>query len=767
MKPEVQTKEKVFYNTCAAAGCHQLCALKVWVRDGKIRKLESADYPGDPAARSICLKGLSNARLVYHPDRLKYPLKRVGERGKGKWQRITWEEAFDTIAAKLLEVKEKYGPESVKVIAASSSHVGMLMGRLMAARFANVWGAGGVFEPKSHWLADMRIPAASLLTLGDSGQSHRLQDLVHSKMVILWGGNPAETYFPEMRFILDARDRGAKIVVIGPLFDATAAKADQWVPIRPATDAALAMAMIHVIIEEGLYDKDFVSRHTVAPFLVRGDSRLFLREGGAYRVWDSDLNRSSAVETASRPALFGSFLVDGITCKPAFQILAERAAFYTPERAEGITGVPADTIRELALEYGRTKPAAIRMYYGMSRTLNSTLSSRAAITLGALTGNIGVSGGGTSIPQVTPSIVLNEQGVACPPGAPGVKVLPGSRSPIRGWKQIREGKPYPIKVLFNSYRNDLQCDGHAEGYREIFKGIDLVVVMDIFMTRTAQFADIVLPEATIYERDDVVTATDYVQRMEKAIEPLYETKSALEIWSGIARRVGLGKHFRQGPQDYMRTLFDSDHPSAAGITLERLEKEKIVRGNVPSPPEIPFARKGFQTPSGRIEFYNELLAEFGQELPVHQETIESPRRSLLAKRYPLTFLSAKVRGTTHSVMANVDWMREVSAEPTLDLNPVDAEKRGIKDGDLVVAFNDRGKVKLRARLNEAVPPGAVNVPHGWWPEQFVEGHYSDLLHRMDDLSIVDPALEQDFVIRDSRACSGLIHYDCLAEVQKA
>jgi anaerobic selenocysteine-containing dehydrogenase len=760
-------EEKVFYNTCSAAGCHQLCALKVWVRDGKIRKLESADYPGDPAARSICLKGLSNARLVYHPDRLKYPLRRVGERGEGNWQRIPWNEALDTIASKLLEVREKYGPESVKVIASSSSHVGLLMGRLIAARFANVWGAGGAFEPKSHWLADMRIPAASLLTLGDSGQSHRLQDFLHSRMIVLWGGNPAETYFPEMRPILDARDRGAKLVVIGPLFDATAAKADQWVPIRPATDAALAMAMIHVIIREGLYDEDFVARHTVGPMLVRGDSGLFLREEGQHRVWDLDAKGLGAAETALHPALFGSFILDSVSCKPAFQVLAERADYYTPEKAEEITGVPAETIRGLALEYGQTKPAAIRMYYGMSRTLNSTLSTRAAITLAAITGNIGLSGGGASIPQITPTIVLNEQTVACPPGAPGVKVLPGSRSSIRGWKQIREGKPYPIKVLFNSYRNDLQCDGHVEGYREIFKGIDLVVVFDIFMTRTAKYADIVLPEATIYERDDLVTATDYLQRLEKAIEPLYETKSALEIWSEIARRVGLGDYFQQSPRDYMRMLLDSDDPSGKGITLERLEKEKIVRGNVPFPSEVPFARREFSTPSGRVEFYNELLVEFGQELPIHQETLESPRRSLLAKQYPLTFLSAKVRGTTHSVMANVDWMKEISALPMLDINPVDAKERGIEDGDLVVVFNNRGSVKLQVRLNEGVPPGAINVPHGWWPEQFVEGHYSDLLHRIDDLSIVDPVLEEDFVIRDSRACSGLVHYDCLAEVRKA
>jgi anaerobic selenocysteine-containing dehydrogenase len=744
-----------------------LCALKVHVEEGRIRKVESADYPEDPAARSICLKGLAAARLVYHPDRLQYPVKRIGERGEGKWQRITWDEAFEAIAQKLLEVKEKYGPESVKVIAASSSHVGLLMGRLMAARFANVWGAGGAFEPKSHWLADMRIPAASLLTLGDSGQSHRLPDLLHAKMVIIWGGNPAETYFPEMKSILDARDRGAKIVVIGPLFDATAAKADQWVPIRPATDAALALAMMHVIIQEGLYDKDFVTRHTVGPFLVRDDSKLLLREEKAYRVWDLNANGPCLVEAASAPALIGSFIVDGVTCKPAFQVLAERAADYTPERVEGITGIPAETIRGLALEYGRSKPAAIRMYYGMSRTLNSTLSTRAAITLAAITGNIGLSGGGASIPQITPSIVLNEQAVACPAGAPGVKTLPGSRSAIRGWKQIREGKPYPIKVLFSSYRNDLQCDGHVEGYREIFDGMDLVVMLDIFMTRSAQYADIVLPEATIYERDDLVTATDYLQRMEKAIEPLYETKSALEIWSEIARRVGLGKFFQQGPQDYMSVLLDSGHPSVAGITLERLEKEKIIRGNVPYPPEIPFARKEFPTPSGRIEFYNELLVRFGQKLPLHKETLESPLSSPSARQYPLTFLSAKVRTTTHSVMANVDWMQEVSLEPMLDINPADAERRWVKDGDMVLAFNDRGRVRLKARLNEAVPPGTINVPHGWWPEQFAEGHYSDLLHRIDDLSIIDPVLEEDFVIRDSRACSGLVHYDCLAEVQKA
>jgi anaerobic dimethyl sulfoxide reductase subunit A len=757
---------EVFYNTCPAAGCHQLCALSVHVEEGRIRKVESADYPGDPEARSVCLKGLAAPRLVYHPDRLKYPLKRVGERGEGKWQKISWDEALDTIAAKLLEVKEKYGSRSVKIMAASSSHVGILMGRLMAARFANAWGAGGVFEAKSHWLADMRVPAASLLTLGDSGQTHRPPDVVHSKMIIVWGGNPAETHFPNMRFILDAKDKGAKLVVIGPLFDATAAKADRWIAIRPATDAALAMAMIHVIIEEGLYDREYVMRHTVAPFLVGEKDGRFLKEDGKNLAWDESVQGTRLFDTAASPTLHGNFITSGGACKTAFQLLTEKAASYTPERAEEITGVPAGEIRMLAREYAAAKPATIRMYYGVSRTLNSTLACRAMITLAALTGNIGVAGGGAPVPQVFSPIVLNERAVAEPPGTPGVQLLPGTPSSIRGWAAIREGKPYPIKVFFNAYRNDLQCDGHLEGYREIFSRMELVVVSDIFMTRTAQYADIVLPDATIYERDDIVVNGDYIQLLEKAIEPLHETRTALDVWSELAERVGLGAYFRHTPQGYMRMLLASGHPSVDGITFERLEEEKIVRGNLPSPPEIPFARGNFPTSSGRIEFYNESLMEFGEELPFHRETLESPRRSPLAARYPLIFLSAKVRATMHSIMANVDWMQEISEEPMLHINPADAQKRAVEDGDWVVVFNDRGRAKLKARLSEVVPPGMVNVPHGWWPERFAEGHYSDLLHRIDDLSTIDPVLESDGVVGDSRACSGLIHFDCLAEVVK-
>ncbi len=768
-------EDKVFYNTCPAAGCHVYCPLKIWVRDGKIRKVEAADYPGETDARTICLKGLSSPRMVYHPDRLKHPLKRVGKRGEGQWKQITWDEALGTIAEKLLEMKREYGPQALKVQAGGSSTVGFL-GRLVGFRFGNLWGAGGGFEGAGP-LADGGVPAAGRLILGSSQQSHDVQDLLHSKMIILWGWNPAETRFQDMKYILDARDRGAKLVVVGPVFDATAAKADQWIPVRSGTDAALAMAMINVIIGLGAYDADYIAKYTVGPFLVREDSKRFVMEGDKYLVWDKKANAPGACDSTPSPALLGTFTMAGVRCKPAFQLLVERASEYPPEKAAELTGIPAETIKSLAREYATSKPAAIRMHYGMARTFNSNLGCRAVLTLGAITGNIGILGGGACttgqglywIVGTGPAdtrIFLNTRGVSFPAGAPGMKKIPGTTNMMKGWAAIRDGKPDPVKALILEFQNPLHTYGHIEGYREIFSQLDLVVVIDLFMTRTAQYADIVLPASSIFEQDEIVIHRDYLLRMEKAIEPLYESKPAQEIWSELGRHVGLGKYFESTPRDYMKIILDTDHPSVAGITLERLEKEKIVRCNVPLTPKVAFPEKKFPTPSGRIEFYQERLLKFGEELPLYKDRFESPRTSPLAKKYPLTFLTIKNRTFTHTMMAGVDWMREVDPEPMLDINPLDARRRSIEDNDLVLVFNDRGKAKLKARLNEAVPPGTINVCHGWWPEQFAEGHYSDLAHRVDDQSIVNPSLDIEPVISDIWSAAHLIYWDCLVEVKK-
>jgi molybdopterin-containing oxidoreductase family molybdopterin binding subunit len=765
-------QEKTINTVCAYGGDHTYCILKLTVNEGEICKVESTDLPQCADHRCICPRGLSSPRLVYHPDRLKYPLKRVGARGEGKWQRISWDEALDTVASRLLEIKQKYGPEAVYIRRGGSSSVG-LFGRIMGGRFANTWGSSE-FETKGYF-ADGGEPAASLMVLGDSGQGHQCRDHANAKILILWGWNPAETSLRNMKEILNVRDGGTKLVVISPICTPTVAKADQWVPIRLGTDGALALGMLNVILEQGLHDQDYISKHTVGPLLIREDNKMFLREkdvlGGdsdKYMVFDQKSGAPTNVDAANvMPSLSGSYATaKEIICKPAFQLLAERVAEYPPKRVSEITGVPAETIRSLAIEYATAKPAAMKLCNGIARTYHSTMGLRAVYTLGSLTGNIGVRGGGVSTHHTDYKVALNIPAVTSPPGAPGTKDIPGTTDGFHGWKAIAEGKPYPIKAFLNRFQNTVQNYGHHRGYFDIFEKMDLVVAFDLFMTSTSQYADIILPETSVYEQSDIQLSEPYIIRMKPVIEPLYDTRPIFDIWSELGRRVGLGHYFNQTEEEIINTLLDSNHPSLAGITPDRLEKEVVVRANVPTTPRISFEDKKFPTPTGRIEFYKENLITFEQELPSHKEHMESPRTSPLAERYPLSLISIKRRTRTQSITVP-DWILELEPGPFLDINPVDAADRGITDGQIVKVFNDRGQTKLRARLSEIVPPGAINIDHGWSPPDFIAGHYNDLLLSVDDLQQSNPTLNIEPIVHDAKGAGHMLFYDILVEVSRA
>ncbi len=764
-------KDKVVHTVCPLAGDHTFCILNVWVKDGKIHKVESTDLPQWADDRCVCARGLSSHRLVDHPDRLKYPLKRAGPRGEGKWQRISWDEALDTIAGKLLEIKERYGEQAVYVESGSSSNIGLL-GRRLGDRFANAWGAS-VLQTKGYF-ADGGMPAGSLMVVGDSGQGHDSRDHANAKLLILWGWNPADTALRDMKAILDARDSGTKLVVVSTLFTPTAAKADQWVPVRLGTDGALALGMINVIIEQALYDQDYISSYTVGPFLVREDNRMFLRErdvieGGSDKcmVFDQQSGAPTTLESPNvTPALFGNYTINGIRCKPAFQLLADRAAEYPAARASEITGIPPEAIHSLAVEYATSKPAAMKMCNGIARTYHSSMACRAIITLGAISGNIGIRGGGVSTHHSAYTVALNDTAVTRPPGVPGTQDIPGTPNGYRGWIAIRDGQPYPIKALIIRVQNLAHTYGNHRAFLDIFSRMDLVVVFDTFMNWTAQYADIVLPETTVFEQSDIQVSRYHIVRMEKAIEPLYEARPAFEIWSDLAQRVGLGHYFSQTREDITGTLLDSTHPSLVGITPDRLDREGVIRANVPDVPRISFEDGRFPTPSGRIEFYCESLVKFGEELPTHKEHLESPRASALAKRYPLSLFTVKTKTRTQSQTA-CDWILELEPGPRLDINPVDAAQRGIQDEDIVRIFNDRGEAKLKARLTEFVPPGAVNINRGWIPEQFIDGHYGELFLRIDDPQQINPALDIEPIVSDSRAAGHTLHYDCLVEVKRA
>lgn len=765
------SQERITYNICPMAGCHEFCIIKVHAKDNRVVKVESPELPQDPHWRCICLKGLASIRHIYSKERLRHPLKRTGERGEGKWKRISWDEALDTIATRMLEIKEKYGAQAFRIDSRGSSTIGTVQGS-SGQLFANLWGSS-TFEGKGHF-SDGGNRAASLFVLGDSRQGHAPMDCRNSRMLVLWGTNASETRFRVARGYLEAIAKGIKTTAVGPVYDSMASKSDRFVPVRMGADAALALAMINVIIQKKLYDEDFIRNNTVGPFFVDPVTGRFLREsdlstGGdsqKYIVWDQNSDRAVVNGAEIKSALTGKHVAGDRLCSTAFQILADRAAEYPLSRASEITGVDAATIESFAMEYATTKPASIYISNAISYNKFGDLGARAILILGAITGNIGIAGGGVSTNIRSFESPLNVKKATMPEGAPGQKEMPGSWNSARGWVAIRDQKPYPVKgyLIFN--RNPLQAYGHAGSYINIFKNMELVVTCEVQRTWTTDYSDIILPDATIFERDDISVSGNYIVYQAKAVEPVPETRCTFDIWKGIAQRVGLGQYFDMTPKDFIRKFLDSKSPHLQGITFERLEKEGLIR--VQNPPDLSseFLDKKFPTPTRKIEIYVEDLAAYGDAMPSHKENLESPVSSTLSSKYPLSFMTKKNRIFTGTQGANNDWLLEIEKEPTLRINPVDARKRGISTGDRVRVFNDRGSAELKALLTESMQPGLVTIHHGWARNQFYSGHYNLLTRPVDDIDSINPSLEHPRVIPDRMAAAHLIYYDVLCEVEK-
>jgi anaerobic selenocysteine-containing dehydrogenase len=769
------------YSIATCGGCHQMCALKVTIQDERVTKVEPADFFQDvPRMRHACLKAYATVRLTYNPDRIKYPMKRVGDRGSGKWERISWDEAYNTIATTLNDIRTKYGPHTVMAKFGGSSTVGNVGGRLMGTRFASVIGAGGDSPPG--YTTDGGVPAALLYTFGDSQIGTNSLYFKESKLLVQWGGNPAESTIRDFKHIVEAKASGTRYVVVGVVFDATAAKADQFIGVRLATDAALALSMINTVITENLYDKAFVTNYTVGPFLIRNDNKKYLREsdvvsGGSdknYVVWDTASQSAQAVAPKAQPAagvtpaITGSYTVNGIAVKPAFQLLAERAAEYPADKAQQITNVPAQTILDFAREYATSKPACINIMSGMVRTRNGNIGARAVATLAAICGNVGVRGGGPGGTQVTSGVKLNTGPVQTAQGAPGTERVTGARCEVDVWTSVRDGK-YPIHAFIGGYRNFMQAYGNAANYKAIFAKFDFIVQIGLFMDLTTSYADIVLPDATTFERADIYSdASGMNVYMTRPIQPLYESKPNPEIFTELAKRMGYGDQFNKTTEEWLKTMIASNDPTLQGVTWEKLQQNGYVRGNLNYTTAVSYADKKFPTPSGRVEFYQEVLIPMGEELPIHKENLESPRSSPLATKYPLSYMTKRSRYFMQTSYSNVDWLRKLVPEPMLEINPADATPRGLKDGDVVRVFNDRGEAVCKCKFTQAMPPGLVNIDHGWWPADFIRGHYNYLTWPIDDPQTINPTLITDLIRNDPgrAAANHTLIYDVLVQVEK-
>ncbi len=655
--------EKVFDACCPALGlCTATCPLQVTVKAGRIAHI--TNHP----EYLCCIKGRALRSTVYDPARLKYPMKRSGARGQGQFQRISWDEAIDLYAGKIKQIGGKYGNDAILFYPARGT---MGLARLAPkVRFANVLGGMATIWGS---LCIANKTSVAPMMYGTMNTESDLGTIRDSKLAIIWGYGFADSnrrvdFAGEgIRILMDARERGTRIVVIDPFCSQTAAKADQWIPIMPGTDGAMALAMANVIINRGLYDKDFVARH-----------------------------------------VFG------------FEQFKQHVQKYTPAWAAGITGVPAKVIADLAIEYATSQPSALFPGDGPSRAgCDPSQWVLACGALAAITGSLGRPG-----TNATAGFGFNKGFKIGNLAAAEKSKVTVQVNECQIADAILTGKavqpdykvaPVSIRMLIGHGSSVINQTGDSNKIATALKKLDYIVCADHFMTPFARYADLLLPATTTFEGNDAgfyAQAGHVVVYSEKCIEPMYECRSDLDMWAAVAERLGVGAEYHSDWKDvdWMReTLKASADGPLAGLTLERLQKEKVVF--VGPRPFIPFQEqvnqgKPFPTKSGKIDLYSKTMEARGlPPMPTYLDDFENPR-------HPLAICTPHSVAWLHS-RSNNRWVNDLFPVDVF-INPADAAKRNIKNGDMVRIFNDRGTTERPAKLSERVSQGVIAMHQGPW-----------------------------------------------------
>ena len=637
--------------------CYHSCGMNVLVEDGRIVKVEGLkDHPLNKG--QLCPKGERAIELVYHPDRLKHPLKK----SNGKWIRMTWDDALTEIADKLQRLKKEFGPETLSIFSGSIGVENLEMMEL-AQRFKGAFGSPNFISVEGICYR-MRIRSRQM-TFG----KYPVEEM-NTKLYVLWGHNPEASDFPLQLSIEENLEKGSRLVVIDPKKIPLAKRADMYLAIRPGTDGALALAVMHVIIKENLYDKEFVEQWT-----------------------------------------------------HGFEKLVPHVEPYTPEWAEKITWVPAEEIRKLARLYARAESASI--FQGTNtqdQTANGTQNSRAFSVLQTITGNINNPGGWV----ISPRLMLTGVGLPTEKIPIGAEDYPifyeiwGRKSPYGQVVCFPDSVPNPIRALIVTGGNPLISMPDSNAFREALKKLDLLVVHDFFMSETAELAHYVLPACTHLEKNglaysyNVCHGMPYLMLRKKAIEPLYESWSEFKFWTELAKKTGMGDAFPWKTDDEVVEL----ELKPSGLNYRELKEEKVAGAYYMEKQYGMDALqvKGFPTPSKKIEIYSETLEKAGFDpLPTYLEPDQSPLGNpQMAQRYPLVLTTgARILYFTHGQHRNIGGLTEKCPEPFAEMNPRTAGRFGIKDGDRIVVESNRGQIKVKALVTEEMREGVVSIPHGW------------------------------------------------------
>ena len=634
--------------------------------------------------QTICIKGATIADLMYHPDRLRYPLRRTGARGEGKWERISWNEALDTIAARLKETKEKFGPEGIHISCGSGQkHIG-----IQATKIAErLWPT-----PNTHlgrYTCIHPDVMANSVTFGDTITYEFGPDYTHAKCIVFWGSDPDVGTPAQARDIHRSLRQGAKLLVVDPRPIAMAKRADLWLRIRPGTDMALALAMQHVIIDEGLYDREFVDQYC-----------------------------------------FG------------FDKLREHVQKYTPEWAAGVTGLSVGDIVAATRMYATTKPGTIYIRLGSgAQQVTSTQTCRSISSLIGITGNVDVKGGNllyyrTFRENLFWHPYLMFWGVK-PPAAVNAKRIGAKEFPLMHKRAIchvpstiqamEEGK---VRALWCVADNLLVAEMDNRRIWNIMKNkLDFIFVSELFMTPTAELADIVLPAAFYPECDQLVEAFGHpsstVTAARRVVEPLGESRDDREVAIEIAKRMGMDVSPWNTLKDYLNWMLKYQ-----GITFDELCEKPSCCLTFPKEYErFRTSSPAFSTASGKVELYSQVFEAMGLDpLPVYNEPPESPIRTPdLFREFPFIYTHYRIHGFMHSEGRQIRRQRQLAPEPYLEMNDERAAKLGIADGDWVTLETPRsaGKASIyfKARLVKNMHPDVVAGPHAWWfPEKPAPEH---------------------------------------------